>query len=360
MQTYPLLFEPVVLEKVWGGQRLGTLGKSISPNGKFGESWELSDLAATSSGGAGGGSVRTVIANGELRGMTLRDALRVWGKDLLGCGDSAAKAERDGFPLLVKFLDASENLSVQVHPSPAYLAANPGSGAHLKTESWYIVDAAPGAKLYIGLRPGLTKREFEAHCREGNGEKVVGDLLAIPAIPGECHTLPSGTMHALGAGVLVAEVQMPSDTTFRVYDWGRTGRELHIEASLACGTFADTAEADRVGPPPAPVSVRPGQLCARLATTAHYTIDEARPLDGDDLTIGYRCSGASTAKDGGRGGCFVLMVLAGTGTLSATDDSFAPVSLRLGQTVLVPSGISLKTVLRAEQGLRVLRVGVGG
>lgn len=121
---YPLVFEPALMSKVWGGDRLSAFGKRISAGATIGESWEVADLGSTSASGAGGGGVRSVIANGPLRGKTLHDAIDLWGGDLLG---DAKPAAGGGFPLLVKFLDARENLSVQVHPSPAYAAANPGA-----------------------------------------------------------------------------------------------------------------------------------------------------------------------------------------------------------------------------------------
>jgi len=207
---YPLVFDPFLLPKVWGGDRLARFGKGVKRGDKVGESWELADLPSTSAGGAGGGAFRSVIANGPLKGKTLHDAIVIWGRQLMG---EAALAVGGDFPLLVKLLDASENLSVQVHPSPGYAAAHPG--ANLKTECWYILEAAPGAVIYKGVKAGTTRELFAAHIRDGT---VVGDLVSVPAVVGECHTLPSGTVHALGAGVLVAEVQTPSDTTFRIYD----------------------------------------------------------------------------------------------------------------------------------------------
>jgi hypothetical protein len=130
------VFEPILLEKVWGGRRLERYGKKLPPGKLIGESWEVADLPATSESGAGGGPARSVIANGALAGRTLHDALELWGEGLLG-----PKPPWPGgaYPLLVKFLDARENLSVQVHPSPAYAAAHPG--AHLKTECWYVLQA---------------------------------------------------------------------------------------------------------------------------------------------------------------------------------------------------------------------------
>jgi mannose-6-phosphate isomerase len=234
---YPLLFEPVLLPKVWGGDRLAAFCKQVPPGARIGESWEVADLAQTSASGAGGNAVRSVIANGPLRGRTLHDAMELWGNGLLG----GAQPIDGGFPLLVKLLDARENLSVQVHPSPAYAATHPG--AKLKTECWYILRAEPGSVIYKGVKPGVTREAFAAHIADGS---VVSDLVSVPAVVGECHNLPSGTVHALGAGVVVAEVQTPSDTTFRVYDWGRQGRELHIAESLECIDFGEPPRATRL------------------------------------------------------------------------------------------------------------------
>lgn len=336
----PLLLAPTLLPKVWGGRRLEKLGKNLPEGAAIGESWELADLGATSASGAGGGAVRTRIAGGPLDGRTLREAAAAWGRELLGDVRLTPGGE---FPLLVKYLDASENLSVQVHPSPAYAASHPGS--HLKTESWYVVEADPGAALYIGLAAGVSAAAFAAAARSGSSQ-LSGMLLRVPAVVGECHTLPSGTVHALGAGVTVAEVQTPSDTTFRLYDWGRAGRELHVEAALE--SMGDPA----IGPPERS-SLGEDELCGRLATTGSYTIDAARPQAGDEVTIGYACRHESDAP-------FVLMALSGAGQLVAADEAFAPVSVLAGQTVLVPASIARHTRLRAATGLRVLRVGLCG
>lgn len=343
----PLLLAPQLLPKVWGGRRLERLGKSLPPGQNIGESWELADLAATSGSGAGGQAVRSTIASGPLSGRTLAEAIRQFGRDLLG---DLPLTDTGEFPLLVKLLDASDNLSVQVHPSPAYIAAHPGEPAHLKTESWYVVDATPTGDgrpptLYIGLRPGVTHAAFAAAAR-AQSPAIVDMLNAVPAVPGECHTLPSGIAHALGAGVVVAEVQLPSDTTFRLYDWGRAGRQLHVEQALE-------SIADPSLPPPQRSSLPEGSLCARLATTMHYTIDEARPQDGDDLTIGYACKQAKRAP-------FVLMILRGRGELRHAEGGFAPMAVAAGQTVLVPASTAPATHLTAVNDLRVLRVGLCG
>ncbi|MBX3358200.1 MAG: class I mannose-6-phosphate isomerase [Phycisphaeraceae bacterium] len=326
-RPYPLMFEPMYFEKVWGGRALGRLGKSIPAGKAIGESWEVADLSVTSASGAGGGSARSVIANGPMKGATLHDALEVWEDGLLG----RTPATREGnFPLLVKFLDARENLSVQVHPSAAYAESN--SGAFLKTESWYILDAEPGAVIYKGVKRGVTREVYARHIADGS---VVDDMVAIPAVVGECHNLPSGTVHALGAGVLVAEVQTPSDTTFRVFDWGRKGRELHVDEALACIDF---------GPAPAATRYSPGEGFSRLVTTEYFTIDEARPAEGSGLGAGEE------------GVCSVLTVLAGSCDLVSRGGGFEAITAVAGMTLMIPAGIAgTAEVVSRGKGTTLLR-----
>jgi mannose-6-phosphate isomerase len=316
-RPYPLICEPILFPKVWGGDRLSRFGKLVNPGDHIGESWELADLASTSASGAGGGEARSRIRNGPLAGRTLNDALQEWGSGLLPGSDQ-------NFPLLVKFLDARENLSVQVHPSPAYASAHPG--ANLKTEAWFILDAAPDAVIYKGVRPGVTPQQFAAHIADGS---VVDDLIAVPAVPGECHNLPSGTVHALGAGVLVAEVQTPSDTTFRVFDWGRAGRELHIAQAMECIEF---------GPAPGAVTLRPGQ--APLATE-YFVLSRGAAANGDEFPLGH----AEV--------CTIAIMLSGHGEIYSDDGEFAPTPVSMGNTVLIPARIAPGACLLAPEVGRV-------
>ena len=233
--AYPLKFEPILQPRIWGGDRLKkVLGKPVpakSPSTRWGESWELADLPpgsvkADSIGADASGALSSVIAAGPWAGRQLREILQQE-------GDAYLPGRVGGYyPLLIKFLDAREDLSVQVHPTAEYTRANPGT--HLKTEAWYVLDAAPGSRIYKGLVPGVTRPQFQKAIESGRAAEI---LQSVPARVGDCHFLPSGMVHALGAGVLVAEVQTPSDTTFRIFDWNRLGpdgkpRTLHIQEAL--------------------------------------------------------------------------------------------------------------------------------
>jgi mannose-6-phosphate isomerase len=326
IKPYPLVFEPMLLEKVWGGRRLERFGKRLPPGKQVGESWELADLAATSASGAGGNAAHSVIANGPLAGKTIRDVMGLWRRDLI---------EAPGpFPLLIKFLDARENLSVQVHPSPAHAAAN--EGAHLKTECWYILaaDAVDGKApmIYKGVRPGVTRESFERHIADGT---VVDDLVAVPAVVGECHNLPSGTVHALGAGVLVAEIQTPSDTTFRVFDWGRKGRELHVKRALDCIDF---------GPAPAATRLPNGRLSARLVKTEFFQVSECSLPAGGLVPLGDA-----------DGGPRVIVVVEGAVSAKSPE----PITATAGQTVLIPASIVPSLAPVARPRTRALVVSLG-
>lgn len=317
MKPYPLLLEPIFKEKVWGGRRLESLGKRLKPGTKVGESWELADLDSTSADGGGGDAAYSRISSGEMRGLTIREAVRAFGPNLMGRLRSTPEG---GFPLLVKYLDACENLSVQVHPSPAYAAANPG--AHLKTESWYILAAEPGAVIYKGMKQGVSREQFAAHLNQGAA--VVDDLIAVPVQAGDFHHLPSGTCHALGAGVLVAEVQTPSDTTFRVFDWGRAGRAMHIKQALECIHF---------GPPPRLAAVKSdGSPRFKLVDTDFYSVSELRMLGGTEPLI-------ENVPPFPEGGPMVWMCIGGEMRLESREGAFGPVEVKRGDTVLFPASM---------------------
>jgi mannose-6-phosphate isomerase len=223
MEVCPLVFQPLYRPKIWGGRNLARLFQRELPPGELiGESWECADLEAGQS----------VVARGPARGKTLRQLVEEWGPALLG----RARLIDGRFPLLIKFLDANADLSVQVHPD-ADAVRRDGAGAHAKDEAWYILDAAENGAIYRGVVPGATREEI-AQAVARRPESIVDYLRRVPVRPGQAYFLPSGTPHALGAGVVVVEVQTPSDTTYRLYDWGRQrpagDAGLHVEQALAC------------------------------------------------------------------------------------------------------------------------------
>lgn len=223
MSLYPLTFHPIFKERVWGGRRIQKLyGKRLTPNTRIGESWEISDRPDAVS----------VIANGPLAGNDLQFLMRQHQKELLG----HVGAER--FPLLIKILDAQEKLSLQVHP-PAVVA--PSLDGEPKTEMWYITHAARRAELFVGLKRGVTRQDFDKKIHDGT---VAQCFHRIPVKAGDAMFLPSGRVHAIGAGLVIFEIQQNSDTTYRVFDWNRVGldgkpRALHIPESLASIDFTD-------------------------------------------------------------------------------------------------------------------------
>jgi mannose-6-phosphate isomerase len=309
MTPYPLLFHPILKQRVWGGRSLAALGKPLPRGTAIGESWEVADLPETIEGG------RSTIANGPLAGRTLREAIAEHREAILG---AAKLTPEGGFPLLIKYLDARENLSVQVHPDEAYVARHPE--AHLKSEAWIIMSAEPGAVIYKGVKPEVTREQFAHHLES---ERVIDDLVAVPVAPGECHYLPSGTCHALGGGIVAAEIQTPSDTTFRVYDWGRQGRELHVEQALECIRFGRSS----AEPPPQrkPIKTK-GIQTTPLVETSYFAIEriaiEARvPLEV--VTSGMP---------------LIWMILTGRGRVET--DNAPTVDLTPGTTALMPAELN--------------------
>ena len=297
MALYPYRFSPIYKEKIWGGRNLERLFARALPEGKgVGESWELADLPEGTS----------VLANGPDAGRTLTEITRDLGSDLLG----AAAPVGGRFPLLLKFLDANDILSLQVHPD-AEAVARIGPPAALKTECWYVVESRRGS-IYKGLRQGVTPQAFRQAVE---GDRAADVVRRFDVAAGDFHHLPAGTVHALGAGVVVAEVQTPSDTTYRVTDWGR-GREIHLEQSMHCIHFDD-------GDPPPPGAAPPV-----LVDTPYFRVSLHEAAKPQSLPIG------------GSGVCTAVMVLRGPPcTLCHAGDVEQVVEARPGDTVLMPAGL---------------------
>lgn len=323
MTPYPLLFQPIFREKVWGGRALESLGKPLPPSVPIGESWELADLPESVEDG------RSVIANGPLQGMTLREAMDRHETMILG---TASRTQEGGFPLLIKYLDARENLSVQVHPSEAYVQKHPET--QLKSEAWVVLQAESGAVIYRGVKGGVTRAQFGEDIEDGS---VVDDLCEESAVPGRCYYLPSGTVHALGAGIVVAEVQTPSDTTFRLYDWARTDRTLHVPQGLACMDFSPP-------PPPGPLSTPievEGIRTTLLTETTHFLIERVEIECDRNFEIVVN------------GLPEVWMILDGMGEISGP--KMPMMEVENGQTLLLPAALEGSAV-RARSPLQFLRV----
>jgi mannose-6-phosphate isomerase len=306
---YPLRFEPIFLPRMWGGRRLGEVLKRPLPSkGPIGEAWVVSDQ----------GEHVSRVASGPLEGESLRDLLTSAPERMLGPSGKGSTQ----FPLLLKFLDARDALSVQVHPSDAHTDLLP-SGQCGKTEAWLVLQADPGARIYAGLTPGTGAAEL----RRALDENCIAQHLAsfVPR-PGDCVFLPAGTVHALGGGVLLFEVQQNSDMTFRLHDWDRvdaqTGkpRQLHVEQSLACIDFASVVRGPVTPVIESTEPVRRELLCSccyfqlrRLTTTKPFSA-------------------------GARERCSILVALEGEAVLHHGERTYA---LRCGDLLLLPAEVGI-------------------
>jgi len=296
MDVYPLKSVPVFRPRIWGGRRLAEVfGKKLPPDQKIGESWEIADLP--------GGQSR--IANGPFAGQMLGVVVRQHAEDITGARDFPRQ-----FPLLIKFLDAQDVLSVQVHPDPE-TCRRMGKGDP-KTECWYIIQAEPGAVIYKGFKEGVTRERFARAIEDG----TAADLLAAVVVrPGECHFIPAGTVHSLGAGLLIAEVQTPSDTTYRVFDWNRLDesgrpRPLHIAEALESIHFDVT-------PDKLPVTT-----VGRLVDCEYFRVDKGHQARRGELLLD-------------RGRLRVLIFLTGGGTILSSN--VEPVQFKAGDCLLIPA-----------------------
>lgn len=320
MPMYPLKFKPRLVEKIWGGRKFETvLGKPLPPDKLVGESWEIYDFPPGVVDGESGW-VSATVANGPLAGKTLHDLVTRCGRELHG--DVPLVGADGQFPILVKFLDAREDLSVQVHPPQDYCDDHPG--AHLKTEAWYVMQHDPNARILKGLMPGVTRERYKAAIEDGTVEQVTK---SVRVKVGDCFYLPSGTVHALGAGILVAEVQTPSDTTYRVFDFDRvepaTGkpRKLHVEQALDCIDFSGK------GDEPQPRSHVAGffTTVTKLVSSPFFTIEKVRMTEGVEEPVPYDEP-------------VVWMMLQGRASVRVAGVT-EPTTVTAGETVLLPAAM---------------------
>ena len=220
MELYPFVFEPIFKDRIWGGRKLASYLSKTIPTGTTGESWELSTVA---------GSV-SVVRDGSFSGIALTEIVQQFPQELLG--GSVYRRFGATLPLLFKFIDARDDLSIQVHPDDTLARQRHDSFG--KTEMWYVMQADPGARLIVGFRQTSSPGEYQRHLATGG---LVDLLQQVEVQVGDTFFLAPGTIHAIGAGILLAEIQQTSDITYRVYDWGRVdaegnSRELHVEQAL--------------------------------------------------------------------------------------------------------------------------------
>jgi mannose-6-phosphate isomerase len=306
----PLHFEPIFKSALWGGRRLRPMFGAASSEEPTGEAWVLSDQ----------GENHSRVAGGPLRGATLRELMTTIPERILG-GHSAAQGR---FPLLLKFIDAAQPLSVQVHPNDrlAKTMSPAGGGSHAaigKTEAWVILNAQPDSRIYAGLARGVTRADLLAALK---GETVEETLHSFQPRPGDCVFLPAGTIHAIGGGLLLFEVQQTSDITYRLHDWGRvdakTGkpRDLHVEQSLRCIDF----ERGPCAPVAPTMESSEPVVCERLASCDYFTLRRFR--------------GSKPFAVGAAGECRIIAGISGTTQLL---HNFIRYPLRAGDVLLLPA-----------------------
>jgi mannose-6-phosphate isomerase len=306
--TQPLVFEPIFMERVWGGRHLESLyGKRLPSAALIGESWEIVDRP----------EAQSVVHEGPLRGLTLHE---LWCKHRGEIFGNVPDSPR--FPILCKLLDAQENLSLQVHP-PRTIAKK--LGGESKSELWFIAHAAPKARLYAGVKKGTTRDAFAKALEQGRIDK---HLHALEVKAGDAIFLPSGRMHALGAGVVLVEIQENSDTTYRIYDWdrtkkGRATRQMHIAEAMQCVDFND---------------VEPGLLCP-----------EGESLVGNELFEIEKWN-LSREREIAESGRFAIVVCI-NGEIECAGRKFKP-----GDFFLMPAQLDDRTIRPLSGDVSLLRV----
>jgi mannose-6-phosphate isomerase len=335
MPLYPLKFRPLFKRYLWGGRRLGTvLGKPIGEGDDYAESWEIADHEQGQS----------VIANGPLEGTTLHELVVNHGPELFGRhaehhGGRSLQGREPRFPLMFKYLDAHQHLSVQVHPTDEAAAKldPPDLG---KTEAWIILDAPPGSRVYAGLTYGMTRESLAQEVAAGRTEIC---LQSFEPRVGDCIFIPAGTVHALGAGLLIAEIQQASDTTYRLYDWNRVGpdgqpRQLHVEQGLAAIDYSTRAiHAQRPKPTDQP-------HIERLVACDKFIVDRWRLEKFHTLGDDERFHILSVQEGE------VLLSRSGdevrshSAAGSSTSDEVSLLALIAGQTILLPASIGAVTI----------------
>jgi len=320
---YPLKFTPVYKHYIWGGRNLLSLGKKL-PEGIVAESWELCCHPDGMS----------IISNGIHAGRTLRSMLDEYGHEIIG--STCIEGCKD-FPLMIKFIDANDKLSVQVHPDDAYAMANEGEPG--KNEMWYVINAKPGASLIYGLRPGVTKEVF----REAISRNSVDECLNTAEVkPGDFFYIRAGLVHAIGEGILLAEIQQNSNLTYRIYDYNRVDsagkpRPLHIEKALDVIDFygSNQKNVKKI-------------LSYNISSSASVSVLAAGPYFCAEV---YDMSGM-IMQDTGADQFHIYVFIDGRGSI---DTDAGSLSVEKGDTVLIPSCIGSYSLKGSMKAIRVYK-----
>lgn len=307
---YPLKFKPILKERLWGGNRLGSLLGKKYPNTEqhFGESWELSSVEKSES----------VVTNGFLKGNTLAELAEIYMGDLMG--ESVYEAYDDKFPLLIKFIDSAQALSVQVHPNDEM--AQEQSDSLGKNEMWYVMEAEPDSEIIVGFNKPITQLDFSEHIKNNSASSV---LMSYKVAKDDFFYIPAGTVHAIGKGVVLLEVQQSSDITYRIYDWGRTDsngkpRELHQDLALQAIDFESQGQG--LQRTPVKLNVRQNLVDCPFFSVNRWVVDKDVEFDQYESSIDS----------------FVIFIcLEGRGTLES--DGNSSVSIEKGELALVPADI---------------------
>ncbi|MGQ9846426.1 MAG: type I phosphomannose isomerase catalytic subunit [Bacteroidales bacterium] len=309
---YPLTFKPIILERIWGGKKLKTrLGKDIGNIENAGESWEISSIEG----------LESEVENGFLAGNQLSELIEVYLSDLVG--EKVYNQFGIEFPLLIKYIDANDVLSIQVHPNDKL--AKERHHAYGKTEMWYVLEAEPDAYIISGFNRDITKEEFLAHLEAGNVETLMNK---VPTKPGDVFFIPAGRVHAIGKGVLLAEIQQTSDITYRIFDWNRVDkngnpRQLHTDEALDAIDFKMTKQVKQAYNEIKNTSVNLVQ-CPYFTTNLLY-LDQ--PLEREYEFI-------DSFK--------ILMIIKGKAVFLYQNKEFA---FDEGKTVLIPASFEAITIL---------------
>ena len=319
---YPLKFEPILKQTLWGGDKIIPFKHLNETLPNVGESWEVSAVEGSES----------VVANGADKGYTLPEMVRKYKEELVGEANYARFGNK--FPLLIKFIDAKLDLSIQVHPGDEL--ANKRHNSFGKNEMWYVIAADKGAKLISGFAEEITPKEYKDRVHNGTFAEV---LQTCAIEPGDVFYVPAGRVHGIGAGAFVAEIQQTSDITYRIFDYNRKdkdgkSRELHTSQAMDAINFSDVqddfrTEYERVQNEPVEMVASP------YFTTSVYDMTEEITCDYSELDS------------------FVIFICV-EGSCRLTDDNQNEITLRAGETVLLPAAVQEVTIVPEGQRVKLL------